>query len=453
MAEIIDFATETLPRVLGLALILYAVFRIKRTEMDFFQASRSWVLVAFMISLALLWIFELLGETSEEWFDSNEAYVDLSFVVVATWLSTFMVALSTEYKRYNALDQLSRWLRNHPVNIMTLWGAIALGVLLPVWFTDLDGTGWRGDSDWILVLVLSYVAMSLAIDAAFILRSRPKGSLPRLAKESRREMVLLSIGWTGIPLAVFFLDTLLSVKLDVRDYNPDSWIIVFLFALIVESISGKGFTGLVVDSEAEDGRRSGFRVYDIPRGVYLIEDEKPGSAFSLFSELVTLPLSPNAVIPGREDSASATLEFLIPQGLVVTREFPESIRKNHNLEVTPIIWLTESPGDMRIAPTSLAVLTDTIIRFMENNPNSIVLIEGIEYMVTFNDFRKVLKQFDSMNETAWVTKGRLLISVDPRAFDEREIAMLERDRKVVKQSAGIEELKRESRIEAQAGVR
>jgi len=442
MAEIIDFAMETLPRVMGLALILYAVFRIKRAEMDFFQASRSWVLVAFMIGLALLWIFELLGEASEEWLKRNQAYVDLSFVVIAMWLSTFMVALSTEYKRYNALDQLARWLRTSPVNVVTVWGAIALGVMVPVWFTDIGGSEWSDENDWLLALVLVYVAISLVIDAIFIVRSRPRGMLPRLAKESRREMAILSTGWTGIPLTVFLLDILLNSRFGVSDYNPYTWIMVFLFAMIVESISGKGFTGLIVDSEAEDGKRSGFRVYDIPRGVYLIEDEKPSSAFSLFSELVTLPLSPTAEIPGREDSASATLEFLIPQGLVVTREFPESIRKNHNLQVTPIIWLTESPGDMRIAPTSLAVLTDTIIRFMENNPNSIVLVEGIEYMVTFNDYRKVLKQLDSLNETAWVTKGRLLISVDPRAFDEREIAMLERDRKVVKQAAGIEELKK-----------
>jgi hypothetical protein len=452
MAEIIDFAMETLPRVLGLALILFAVFRIKRAEMDFFQASRSWVLIAFMICLALLWIFELLGETSETWFEQNHAFVALSFVIVAMWLSTFMVALSTGYKRYNALDQLARWLRTNPVNVITFWGAIAIGALLPVWFTDLAGKEWRSENDWVLVLVLVYVGISLAIDTAFIVGSSPKGILPRLAKESRREMVLLSIGWTGIPLTSFFMDALLDFKFGVEEYNPYTWVMVFLFAVIVESISGKGFTGLIVDSEVEDGKRSGFRVYDIPRGVYLVEDEKPGSAFSLFSELVALPLSPDAEIPGREESASATLEFLIPQGLVVTREFPESIRKSYNLQVTPIIWLTESPGDMRIAPTSLAVLTDTIIRFMENNPNSIVLIEGIEYIVTFNDFRKVLKQLDSLNETAWVTKGRLVISVDPRAFDERELAMLERDRKVVKQAAGIEELKRESRIEAQASA-
>jgi len=450
MAEIIDFAMETLPRILGLALILYAVFRINRAEMDFFQASRSWVLISFMICLALLWIFELLGETSETWFQDNHAYVDLSFVIVAMWLSTFMIALSTEYKRYNALDQLARWFRTKPVNVITLWGAIAMGALLPIWFTDLAGSEWKSENDWVLILVLAYTGISLAIDTVFIVRLSPKGPLPRLAKESRTEMFVLSIGWTGIPLTSLLMDSMLHYKLDIQDYNPSSWVMVFLFAVIVESISGKGFTGLIVDSEVEDGKRSGFRMYDIPRGVYLIEDEKPGSAFSLFSELVTLPLSPDAEIPGREESASATLEFLIPQGLVVTRDFPDSIRRNHNLQVTPIIWLTESPGDMRIAPTSLAVLTDTIIRFMENNPNSIVLIEGIEYMVTFNDFRKVLKQLDSLNESAWITKGRLVISVDPRAFDERETAMLERDRKVVKQAAGIEELKKESRIEARA---
>lgn len=452
MAEIIDFALETLPRVLGIALILFAVYRINKAEMDFFMASRSWVLIAFMLCLALLWIFELLGEASEEWFADNQAYVDLSFVIVAMWLSTFMIALSTEYKRYNALDQFARWLRSTPVNVITVWGAIAVGALLPIWFTDLAGMEWRSENDWVLVLVLSYVAVSLAIDTVFIVRSSPRGVLPRLAKESRREMLFLTVGWTGIPLTSFFVDSVLGYKLDFQDYNPYSWIMVLLFAVIVESISGKGFTGLIVDSEVEDGKRSGFRVYDIPRGAYLIEDEKPASAFRLFSELVTLPLSPAAEIPGRDVSASATLEFLIPQGLVVTREFPESIRKNHNLQVTPIIWLTESPGDMRIAPTSLAVLTDTIIRFMDNNPNSLVLVEGIEYMVTFNDFRKVLRQLDSLNESAWVTKGRLLISVDPRAFDERELAMLERDRKVVKQAAGIDELKKESRIEAPRGA-
>jgi len=235
-----------------------------------------------------------------------------------------------------------------------------------------------------------------------------------------------------------------------EDWNPYGWLMVLLFTAIVRSISSTKFAGLVIDPEIEDVKRSGFRIFDIPRGVYLIEDQKPVAAFGLFSELVTLPLSPDAEVPGKEASASATIEFLIPQGLVVTREFPDNIRKSYNLQVTPMIWLTETPGELRIAPTSLAVLTDTLIRFMEKNPNSIVLVEGLEYVITFNDFKKVARSLDSLNETAWVTKGRLLICMDPRAFDEKDLALLERDRRVVKGAAGIDELKRESHVETKA---
>jgi len=207
------------------------------------------------------------------------------------------------------------------------------------------------------------------------------------------------------------------------------------------------YMAIIVDAEAETVKRGGFRSFDIPRGVYLIFDEKSDSAFGLFSELVTMPLRPDVKIPGKEESASATLEFLIPRGLVITREFPDSVRTKHNLQVTPMIWLTESPGEKRIAPTSLAVLTDTIIRFMEATPNSIVLIEGMEYIMTFNEFKKVLRSLDSLNETAWITKARLLIAVNPTAFDEKDLALLERDRRVIKGRAAIEELKMESRVE------
>jgi hypothetical protein len=166
-----------------------------------------------------------------------------------------------------------------------------------------------------------------------------------------------------------------------------------------------------------------------------------------------LPLRPDIDIPEKDASASATLEFLIPRGLVATREFPDNVRRSYDLQVTPIIWLTESAGERRIAPTSLAVLTDTMIRFMENNPNSIVLLEGVEYLMTFNDFRRVLRSLDSLNETAWITKARLLITIDPKAFDPKDLAMLERDRKVLRGSDDIGLLKRDSTIRAAPGAR
>lgn len=451
MTEILEFAMQTLPSVLGLILIAYALLQINREKMHFFEAARSWIMIGFMTALTFLWLIEFARTILGGPLNENRAYVDFTFIVVAIWLSTCMVALSTVYRRYNSIEHLSAWLKEHPVNIMTAWGAIAIGVLVPVWFTDLTTKDALTANGWVLILVLVYLVLSMAIDALLALSARTKHLLPRLSRVVRRDMELIAIAWMGIPVTEFFLDVVLGIRFGVENYNPYSWVMVLLFAAIVESISSKGFTGLIVDPEIEDVKRSGFRVFDIPRGVYLIEDEKPKSAFSLFSELVTLPLSPEAEIPAKEASASETLEFLIPKGLVVTREFPETIRKSFNIQVTPIIWLTESPGEMRVAPTSLAVLTDTIIRFMENNPNSIVLIEGVEYEVTFNDFKKVLKSLDSLNETTWVTRSRLVISIDPRAFDEKELANLERDRKVVKKAEGIEELKKESRVAARPG--
>ncbi|MCJ7490238.1 MAG: DUF835 domain-containing protein, partial [Thermoplasmata archaeon] len=192
-----------------------------------------------------------------------------------------------------------------------------------------------------------------------------------------------------------------------------------------------------------------FRSYDIPRGVYLFEDETSKSATKLFAELVTLPLRPDVAIPEKESATSDTLAFLIPKGLMITRVFPERIREEYHLQVTPIIWLTESTGDRRIPPTSIALLTDALIRFMEGNPNSIVLVDGVEYLLTFNDFNRVLRSLDSLNETTWITKSRLIITVNPEAFDSKQVAMLERDRIVIKGEEGLEELKNSSKKLAQ----
>jgi hypothetical protein len=73
-------------------------------------------------------------------------------------------------------------------------------------------------------------------------------------------------------------------------------------------------------------------------------------------------------------------------------------------------------------------------------------MEGIEYIMTFNEFRKVLRALDSLNEIAWITKARLLVAVHPKAFDGKDLAMLERDRTILRGTSGIDELKRESMI-------
>jgi len=186
----------------------------------------------------------------------------------------------------------------------------------------------------------------------------------------------------------------------------------------------------------------------LQRRVYLVEEPKPGFSMKIFTD----------ILKGRcwdcEEDDSFACESLdcsacsLPcpcrkctkygsrtQGLVVTRQFPKDIRAKYYLQTTPIIWLTTVAGKDNIDPAKLSVLTDFLVNFMEKSANGVVLVDGIEYLVTSNDFPRVLRAIDRWTETAMGTKTRLIISIDPRAYSPTELAMIERSREVVRPEA------------------
>jgi len=123
------------------------------------------------------------------------------------------------------------------------------------------------------------------------------------------------------------------------------------------------------------------------------------------------------------------------QGMIITRQFPIDVRKKYFLQTTPIIWLSTVSGKDIMDPAKLSLLTDFLIGSMEKTQNGVVLVDGIEYLITSNDFQRVLRAIDRWSETAMASSSRLLISVDPKAFDEKELALLERNREVVRPEA------------------
>jgi hypothetical protein len=447
-----DIVFDKLPILIGLGIVIYAILVLSRSWREIRDSIRGWVILAFTVAIALLWVHELARDSVGGWLDDNHVEVAVTFIAASSWLSVIVAATGMAYKKYSSVSGFTRWMWNSPANVVTVMGAAAVGVIAYAWMvrpgTDPEGTGMASA----LLVTLAYLATVIAIETWMGMTALRGRRATRSPAGPRAGVGYMAAAWMGIPATEYFLHLVLGERLGVDDFNPYGWVMALLFMFIVRAYSHRDFTTIIVDSEVEDTKRSGFRVYDIPRGVYLLEDDRPLSAFALFSELVTLPLTPEAAIPGKEQgSATATLEYLIPRGLIVTRTFPEKVRKEFDIHVTPIIWLTESPGERRLAPTSVAVLTDTMVRFMEANPNSIVLLEGVEYLVTFNDFKRVLKALDSLNETTWVTKTRLIIAVDPKAFDQRDLALLERDRKVVRGRKDIDTLKKESRASLPEG--
>ncbi len=183
------------------------------------------------------------------------------------------------------------------------------------------------------------------------------------------------------------------------------------------------------------------------RHVYLVEEEKPDFSFKMFTDI----LKGRCFDCENDDSFSceslecATCKLPCPcrtctkyksraQGLIVTRQFPNSVRSKHFIQTTPILWLSSVAGKDNMDPAKISLLTDYLVSFMEKSQNGVVLVDGVEYLVTSNDFQKVIRSIDKWTEVAMTSACRLVISVDPRAFSEKELALLEKHRVVVKPS-------------------
>lgn len=184
------------------------------------------------------------------------------------------------------------------------------------------------------------------------------------------------------------------------------------------------------------------------RLVYLVEEPKPDFAFKMFTD----------ILKGRcydcDEDESFPCESIdctacgLPcpchtcskyksrtQGLIITRQFPNEVRKKHYIQTTPIIWLSTVQGKDNMDPGKLALLTDYLMNFMESSKNGVVLVEGIEYLLISNDFQRLLKAVDAWTESAMTSRSRLILSVDRKAFDSKELAMLERNRETVRPDA------------------
>jgi two-component system cell cycle response regulator len=114
-------------------------------------------------------------------------------------------------------------------------------------------------------------------------------------------------------------------------------------------------------------------------------------------------------------------------GLAISRQHPDLIKQKYGLEETPIYWLATRTGQDVISPTNLGILTHTMIRFIEENASGVILLDGLEYLVSNNDFNKVLRVIDQVNDQISQSTALMIIPVDPRAFDPKELALLERN--------------------------
>ncbi len=80
-----------------------------------------------------------------------------------------------------------------------------------------------------------------------------------------------------------------------------------------------------------------------------------------------------------------------------------------------------------IDPTKPCLLTQSIMEFLAGTKNGVVLLDGIESLVVYNDFNRALKVLNQINDFVMQYGGYLIVPINPEAFGERERAMIERN--------------------------
>lgn len=119
-------------------------------------------------------------------------------------------------------------------------------------------------------------------------------------------------------------------------------------------------------------------------------------------------------------------------GLIITAHNPSTIRHEYGIETTPIVWMTDTETEHpSIDPIDIEQLYETIRVFVRQVPNSIVLLDGLQYLITHNNFNKILhfmKQVRSLmtrsDDCLVVTKGALELEPKHQKMLEQEFIVL-----------------------------
>lgn len=113
-------------------------------------------------------------------------------------------------------------------------------------------------------------------------------------------------------------------------------------------------------------------------------------------------------------------------GMCVTRTFPTKVMKLYDVKV-PILWLTKEQGEGTLVPHNLAKLNFLIEEFIKKEEQAVVLLDGLEYLITHNNYDPILRFLQIMNDKVAIGDSIFLLPVTPGTLDQKHLKLLERE--------------------------
>jgi len=117
------------------------------------------------------------------------------------------------------------------------------------------------------------------------------------------------------------------------------------------------------------------------------------------------------------------------EGIIITRMYPTTLKNEYGLKKTPVLWLSkEHQGDVPILqPGQLGLLHHKIDQFFKKSSKGVVLLDGLEYLVTQNSFYSVLKVVQLIRDKVSRYQRNLIVPLSPQAFDQKDFSLIARE--------------------------
>ncbi|MCK4443382.1 MAG: DUF835 domain-containing protein, partial [Thermoplasmata archaeon] len=277
-----------------------------------------------------------------------------------------------------------------PVDLV-LTGDGSYTFIFPTWFFFIMGM--------VVVSVIVFIPVKMR---SYLKRAKP-------TKQIVREAYMITLAVIGYSVGEMMFEIVLpSLGVDIRSvgfiYS------ISLVGIIAYAIRDRSFLQDLL-TPVEEAHLKTEKTWDLPKGYsYLVEERTPSLCFEVFKDLVT---------HGN-------------QGLCITRTMPKKVRSQYGLEKTPILWLTRvADSKDTLRPYPVGKISETVQLFISAGRSTVVLLDGVEYLVMHNDFKTVLTSLQDLNEYIAQHDSILILPADAEAMEPRQFALLRRDLRMI----------------------
>jgi hypothetical protein len=167
----------------------------------------------------------------------------------------------------------------------------------------------------------------------------------------------------------------------------------------------------------------------------------PACGTSLVLEVTEEPAEGKAEVAGlqegysyliKDDRSDRSYQLFMEQlkkggrGFCITRNYPLKIRSKFELGDTPIIWLSNVGKEDSLRPKDLEKLSYSLEQFLVQG-QGVVLLDGLEYLITNNNFLTVLRFVQSLRDQVAINNSIMLMVLNPSTLDANELNLLEKE--------------------------